>query len=201
MPGWALRRAIRDHHIRTVLNLRGPNPSESWYRQEVTATLEGGATHVDIPLSSCVWMSRVQLRTVIDVLDRAEYPLLVHCAWGSERTGLTSAIAELLKPGGSLEKARDQLALRFLYVRLGDGRIMAEFLDQYEAWLVDRGQAHRPETFRKWAVEGYRPGTPNREGWPYDPSPLRTVTRPAPEERDEAHGPRAAGAPNEAVRR
>ena len=132
MPAGALRQTLRDHHIKTVLNLRGPNPRESWYRDEIAATLAEGATQVDIPLSSCVWMSRIQLRTLVRQLDSCDYPVLIHCAWGSERTGLASAIAELLRPGGTVDEARAQLALRYLYVRLGDGRIMAEFLDQYE---------------------------------------------------------------------
>lgn len=181
----ALLRTLREHQIKTVLNLRGPNPRESWYRDEIATTLAAGATQVDLPLSSCVWMSRIQLRTFIRVLDTCEYPVLFHCAWGSERTGLAAAIAELLCEGSTLADARRQLAIRYLYVRLGDGRIMAEFLDQYENWLRAKNLEHRPEVFRTWVVAGYLPGKPNREEWPYDPSPLVTVTQPPrPSERD-----------------
>jgi hypothetical protein len=178
MPPGALRQTLRDHRIKTVLNLRGPNPKEAWYRDEIAATLSEGATQVDIPLSSCVWMSRIQLRTLVRQLDTCTYPVLIHCAWGSERTGLASSIAELLRPGCTLEEARAQLTLRHLYVRLGDGRIMSEFLDQYEDWLRTNRLAHRPDVFRRWVEEGYVPGKPNREDWPYDPSPLVIVTRP-----------------------
>lgn len=180
MPAGALARTVHDLHIKTVVNLRGPNARESWYRDEVAATLSAGATQVDIPLSSCVWMSRIQLRTLVRVLDTCDYPALLHCAWGSERTGLASAIAELLRPSGTLADAREQLAVRHLYVRVGGGRIMAEFLDQYEDWLRRSGLAHRPEVFRRWAAEDYLPGDPNRETWPYDPSPLVVETRPQP---------------------
>ncbi len=179
----ALRQTLREYHIKTVLNLRGPNLKESWYRKEIAATLAAGATQVDVSLSSCVWMSRVQLRTLIRVLDTCDYPLLIHCAWGSERTGLTAAVAELLSPSRTLADARRQLALRFLFVRLGDGRIMAEFLDQYENWLLARHQEHRPDIFRQWIADGYVPGEPNREEWPYDPYPMVVVTHPyGPEE-------------------
>ncbi|QEH33112.1 hypothetical protein OJF2_16090 [Aquisphaera giovannonii] len=174
----ALGRALREHRIRTVLNLRGPNPRERWYRDELRTTLESGATQVDVPLSSCVWMSRVQLRGLIRILEASEYPLIVHCAWGSERTGLTAAISELLRPGGTLESARGQLAIRYLYVPLGDGRIMGEFVEQYADWLRARGLAHDPVAFRRWAEEGYSPGNPSREAWPYDPTPLSVETRP-----------------------
>jgi len=185
-PG-ALLRTLREHQVKTVLNLRGPNPRDSWYRDEVATTLAAGATQIDVPLSSCVWMSRIQFRTLVRVLDTCEYPVLFHCAWGSERTGLAAAVATLLSPGSTLADARRQLALRYLYVGLGDGRIMAELLDQYENWLRANHFEHRPEVFRQWVAAGYLPGKPNREEWPYDPSPLVTVTHtPRPPERGPA---------------
>ncbi|MDG3003475.1 phosphatase domain-containing putative toxin [Paludisphaera mucosa] len=173
-----LAKALRDHGVRTVLNLRGPNPNQSWYRDERAASLAAGATQVDVSLSSCVWMSRIQLRTLIRALDEMRYPILIHCAWGSERTGLVSAIAELLREGSTLDDARAQLALRYLYLPVGDGRIMSEAIDQYEAWLKSEGDEHRPEVFRRWAESGYRPGKPSREDWPYDPYPLILITPP-----------------------
>ena len=105
MPASALARTIRDHGIKTVLNLRGPN-KDPWYIAERATTLENGATQVDIPMSSCIWMSRAQLRTLIEAFDSAEYPVLIHCQWGAERTGLASAFAELLRDGKALEDAR-----------------------------------------------------------------------------------------------
>jgi protein tyrosine phosphatase (PTP) superfamily phosphohydrolase (DUF442 family) len=177
MPAAAFARTIRDHKVKTVLNLRGSN-KDAWYSAERQATLDAGATQVDIAMSSCIWMSRAQLRTVVRTLDTAEYPMLIHCQWGAERTGLVSAIAELLRPGGTLDSARAQFSIRYLFLRINDGKIMAEHLDQYERWLTAQGWTHRPEYFRRWVEEGYRPGLPNREQWPYDPYPLVVITRP-----------------------
>jgi hypothetical protein len=85
---------------------------------------------------------------------------------------MTAAVAELLTPGRTVEDARQQLSLRYLYIRLGDGRIMAELFDQYENWLTSNQLEHTPEVFRQWVNIGYQPGEPNREEWPYDPFPL-----------------------------
>jgi protein tyrosine/serine phosphatase len=178
MPATALARTIREYRIKTVLNLRGPNPDSSWYSPEREASLAAGATQVDIPMSSCLWMTRDQLKTLIETLDSAEYPMLIHCAWGSERTGLASAFAELLRPGSRLEEARAQFSIGYLFVRVKDGKVMAEHVDQYENWLQTKGLRHTPATFRRWAAEGFKPGVPNREGWPYDPYPSKVVTRP-----------------------
>jgi hypothetical protein len=178
MPARALARTLRDYRIKTVLNLRGPNPNLSWYPDERETSLKAGATQIDIPMSSCVWMSRVQLRTIIDALETAEYPMLIHCAWGAERTGLVSAFTELLRPGATLDDARAQFSLGYLFLRVNDGKIMAEHLDRYEDWLKFRRLAHNPRNFKRWVNEGFEPGVPNREQWPYDPYPLIVISRP-----------------------
>lgn len=181
-----LARVVREHKIKTVFNLRGPHPEHVWYRGEQKATLDAGATQVDMALSSSEWMSRVQLRTLIQTLDAVERPLLVHCWRGSERTGLVMALSRLLEPGSTLEQARAEFSLRYLYARVGDGKIMAEHLDQYERWLRRQGLKHAPEHLRRWAEEGYQPGTPGREDWPYDPFPLVVITRPDRQTREVA---------------
>jgi protein tyrosine phosphatase (PTP) superfamily phosphohydrolase (DUF442 family) len=178
MPAGDLTAAIRGHKIKTVVNLRGVNPRQAWYRQERAATTGAGATQVDLSLSSCEWMSRAQLREVVRVLDSADYPVLIHCQHGSERTGWVSAVATLLRPGATLADAEGQFSAAYLFARVGDGKVMAEHLDQYEAWLRSTGTAHTPTRFRQWVDQGYQPGTPNREQWPYDPYPLVVITRP-----------------------
>jgi hypothetical protein len=179
MPADVLAQTVRRHRIKTVLNLRGANAGQAWYRDERAATTSAGATQVDVAMSSCEWMSRAQLRAVVGVLETCEHPLLIHCQWGSERTGLVSAFATLLRPGATLDDARRQFSPAYLFVRAGDGKVMAEHLDQYEAWLLGRGWSHTPDRFRLWAAEGFRPGVPSREQWPYDPYPLVVVTPPA----------------------
>lgn len=176
-PG-QLARVIRDRGVRTVLNLRGPNPESDWYRAERRATLAGGATQVDFPMSSDYWLTRSQARALVEILDSGEPPFLIHCQWGAERTGLVAAFAELLRPGGTLDAALGQFSIRYLYVPTSDGLVMRGHVEQYGDWLRRRGRAHSPEQFRRWIAEGYRPGTPNRDQWPVNPYPLKVVTRP-----------------------
>lgn len=173
-----LERTIRSRGIRTVLNLRGCNPEQAWYRAERTAALRNGALQVDVAMASDQWMSRVQLDAVLELLRTAPRPLLIHCEWGAERTGLTSALAVLLTPGGSVEAARGQFSTRFLFLPVKDGRMMIAHLDQYARWLARQRRPHSPELLREWSRSGYRPGTPSREDWPYDPYPLVVTTRP-----------------------
>lgn len=183
MGAGALSRAVRTHRIKTVLNLRGSNPDQPWYRAERAATLAAGATQVDVHMASDLWLSRAQARTLVQVLDTCEYPLLIHCQWGSERTGLVSAITELLRPGGSVADARHQFRLHYLFVPAGDGVVMAAHVERYADWLRGRNLAHSPALFRRWLAEDYRPDSPSREYWPYDPYPPVIVSRPQAEKR------------------
>ena len=178
MTAGTLAKTIRGRRIKTVLNLRGINVAEAWYRAERAAAIGSGAALVDISMSSSQWMSRAQLKMLVRVLDRCEYPLMIHCQWGAERTGLVSAFAELLRPGATLGDAKAQFSLYYMYVRLKDGKIMAEHLDQYEAWLNQHRWGHSPQRFRAWIEDGFVPRTPGRDEWPYDPYPLVVITRP-----------------------
>lgn len=178
MSAATLAKTIQNHKIKSVLNLRGVNPDDDWYVQERDTTIGLGATQIDVHMSSCQWLSRDEMRTLLEILDRCDYPLLIHCSWGSERTALVAAVSELLRPGGSLESAWSQFSIRYLFVPIGDGRLTAHHLDAYQSWLESEKIEHRPETFRRWAAEVYQPGSPSREEWPYDPYPLRTITLP-----------------------
>jgi len=181
MPPANLARTVREHRIKSVLNLRGANSDQRWYDAERTTTLDAGATQIDLAMASDMWLSRHQARTLIKVLDTCEYPILIHCQWGAERTGLVSAITELLRPGGSLAKARRQFSLYYLYVKAGDGAVMERHLDRYERWLQTAKQTHSPEQFRHWFTHEFRPESPSREEWPYDPYPPVIITRPSAE--------------------
>jgi protein tyrosine phosphatase (PTP) superfamily phosphohydrolase (DUF442 family) len=173
----SLAAKVREHRIKTVLNLRGSHPESDWYSEERAATLEGGATQVDIPLSSCEWMSKAQARALLEVLESAERPILVHCFHGSERTAMVSAFAELLRSGSTLDDAEAQFTVRHMYFGIGDGVVTHLHLELYEAWLLDRSLTHSPDQFRRWITAEYKPGEPGRERWNYDPYPLVVVTK------------------------
>src|SRR3954453_20647431 len=55
-----LMETIASRGVKTVLNLRGVNASESWYVAELEATTVAGATQVDFKMASDQWLSRAQ---------------------------------------------------------------------------------------------------------------------------------------------
>ena len=169
---------IRELGIRTVLNLRGPNPGESWYDAERSAVVSSGAELVDMSLSSSEWMSRQQAIALARVLKDSPRPLLIHCYHGSERTGLASAMTHLLTTGQSVESARREFSWRYLYFGLGDGVTTLAQFDSYRNWLATNEKTHSPEMFEHWLATDFTPKWPSREQWPYDPYPLVVKSSP-----------------------
>ena len=177
MKAPALASRLLEHRIKTVLNLRGSHPESPWYRDERDATLGAGAMQIDMPFSSCEWMSKAQARALVEVLDSADRPILIHCFHGSERTAMVSAFATLLRPGSTLADAEAQFTARHMYFGLGDGVVTRQHLEAYENWLRTQALSHDPSHLRRWLTSEYRPGEPNRDQWNFDPYPLVVSTK------------------------
>ncbi len=106
-----LQSAIRDHKIRSVLNLRGAHPGQSWYDQELALSQALGVAHYDYALSSHRFVTRQQIGEVLNIVRDAPKPLLVHCKAGADRTGLVSALYRFAAEGVSADQADRELSL------------------------------------------------------------------------------------------
>lgn len=153
-----LRSAIQRHGIRTVINLRGYCPDFEWYRDECHVSHSDNAAQEDITLSAIRLPTPSEIRRLVEVLDHAEYPILMHCRQGVDRTGLAAAVVKLLEPGVSLETAERQLSLAYGYVPYNGTENMRQFLSLYREWLQQLNVEHSSELFRHWAMREYCPG-------------------------------------------
>lgn len=152
-----LERLIRDYDIRTVINLRGCCAPAKWYLDECRVTSQRGVSQEDICLSAGRLPSIAEMRRLLDVLDHCEYPVLLHCRRGSDRTGLVSALVLLLQTDVGLDEARWQLGPRFGHIPLGRCANLNRFFDLYEEWLRDSGLTHTPAVLHRWLEKEYCP--------------------------------------------
>jgi protein tyrosine phosphatase (PTP) superfamily phosphohydrolase (DUF442 family) len=151
-----LARLVAQYGIRTVVNLRGTCSGFDWYADECRATRDLDLSQEDITFSAGRLPPSGELRRLVEVLDQADSPVLIHCRQGVDRTGLTAAVALLLETDTPLDQARRQLSLRYGHVSIGPTTAMLRFFDLYSDWLS--GRAHTPELFRRWATAEYCPG-------------------------------------------
>ncbi|MFO0850236.1 MAG: tyrosine-protein phosphatase [Gemmataceae bacterium] len=169
--GPALAELIEARQIKTILNLRGVSRDADWYLAESRAAHAANISQEDVTLSAYLLPPPAELRRLVEVLDHTEYPVLIHCKQGADRTGLASAIVVLLSPDGTLADARRQLWPTYGHISLGRTYAMDEFLDRYEGWLVSVSQPHTPERFRHWVDAVYVPGPARSELTWLDPVP------------------------------
>jgi protein tyrosine phosphatase (PTP) superfamily phosphohydrolase (DUF442 family) len=153
-----LREMVEKRGIKTVLNLRGVTPWDAWYQEESRANHDLNVSQEDVTMSAQALPAPAELRRVIDVFDHTEYPVLVHCKQGADRTGLVSAVALLLYTDATLSEAKRQLWPRYGHWPLARTVAMDRFFDLYDEWLTAKGESHTRERFRHWAVNEYIPG-------------------------------------------
>lgn len=156
--GADLERLVRTHHIATVVNLRGNSFPMDWYVDESRATHRLNVSQEDICMSAGRFPSVHELRYLLDVLDQSDYPLLIHCRQGADRTGLICAMICLLQPDGDLSRARQQLSIRYGHIALGRPAYLDRLLNNYELWLQIGRRTHSPAEFREWLSSDDCPG-------------------------------------------
>jgi protein tyrosine phosphatase (PTP) superfamily phosphohydrolase (DUF442 family) len=148
---------VRSDGIRTVINLRGCCEDADWYHEESRLLAELGVKQLDIMLSSYSLPSVQELQKLVRALDECEYPVLMHCRRGSDRTGLASAIGLLMRSDADIAAARRHLSWRYGHFGLIQVASLESVIDMYEEWLIGQGKTHRPGLLRQWAFESYRP--------------------------------------------
>ncbi|MGE0551873.1 MAG: tyrosine-protein phosphatase [Gemmatimonadales bacterium] len=135
--------------IRTVVNLRGRHRSGAyWLEREACEAL--GLTLVDFRLRSHEAPSRDQLHRARAILEEVEYPILMHCKSGADRTGLMAALYRVVREGAPVSEARAELSPRFGHWSWTATGILDSFLDRY---LVDT--APHPMAFFEWVDRVY----------------------------------------------
>jgi protein tyrosine phosphatase (PTP) superfamily phosphohydrolase (DUF442 family) len=153
-----LERAIAEKRLRTVVNLRGCCPETDWYQDDARATHARRVSQEDLTFSAKRYPPPGEVARLVEVFDRGEYPMLLHCARGADRTGMASAIALLLLTDATPAVARRQLWPRYGHLPVGRTVRLDEFLDFYDAWLADGNGPHTPDRFREWVAGHYCPG-------------------------------------------
>jgi protein tyrosine/serine phosphatase len=115
---------IKQSRIKTILNLRGSNSGRQWYDEEITASAAADVKHVDYPISASRELTDQQLREITSLLAVLPKPILIHCEAGADRSGLVSALYQLLINKQTPKEASSQLSLRYGHFPwLGSGTI------------------------------------------------------------------------------
>lgn len=112
----ALSAHLAQDGIRSVVNLRGPNPGTGWYDAETAATAAAGVEHHDFRMSTAEELTAPEAARLIALLRDVPKPVLVHCEGGADRTGLATALYLAAVKGMDPEEAGAALSARYGHV-------------------------------------------------------------------------------------
>jgi protein tyrosine phosphatase (PTP) superfamily phosphohydrolase (DUF442 family) len=159
LSGKSLEHYIMYYHLRSIINLRGPNPEDEWYQIECGSAAHLGVQHYDVPIDSGCPPNPDELRDLVTVLQKCPKPVLLHCQSGIDRSGIAAAISRLLLDD-TVTPAEAKSQFRLLYGHFPWRESTAKhkaFLDLYEAWLTENGLPTSSSRFREWALNVYNP--------------------------------------------
>jgi protein tyrosine/serine phosphatase len=137
--------------IRTIVNLRGGREYGCW-PLEKEACEAFGIRLIDMPLYARGAPSRESIRWAARLFSDIEYPALIHCKSGADRTGLAAALFLLLHEKRPAADARAQLHLRYGHMRWTRTGVLDAFFDTFARDGEARGLA-----FLDWVESRYDP--------------------------------------------
>jgi protein tyrosine/serine phosphatase len=111
--GEDIERLTAKYGIKSIINLRGDNSGSDWYEEEVATAKALGLAHFDFRMKAAHELTNEQAFALIDLMQKAPKPLLIHCRAGADRTGLAAALYVAAVSKGGEEAAENQLSLRY----------------------------------------------------------------------------------------
>ena len=145
-------KAAKDAGFRTILNLRGARENDGGYLLEREACAALGLTLVDFPIRSRSPMEKPTLLAALDLWDTLEYPVLMHCKSGADRTGFMATLYRWQHVGLPLDQAMGQLSLRYGHIRQAKTGVLDFLFETYAKRERETGL-----TFREWIETEYDP--------------------------------------------
>jgi len=152
-----LARWISKYGLKTVLDLRGEDGD--WAAPERAVTDRMGVSLVSIAIGAHGCLPRPTLTKLIEAIESAPKPMLIHCASGVERSGTISALAAMAIGGSDYDAARAQAYIPSGPLDRVDGSShVSDVLREYEEYCYRHGFKHGGwDGFRAWAVGVYIP--------------------------------------------
>lgn len=141
LSGAKLQEYIREHELKTIINLRGDNEGKEWYEAEKEIAANNHVEYYDLGLEALTLPPVLLLDPIVEILQSAKRPLLIHCRSGVDRTGLVSALALAIESDPPISLVKKQLPLNPL-TKYSRNSVGVVFFAAYEKWLSETDKEH-----------------------------------------------------------
>jgi len=116
--------------IKTNINLRGDSP-KGFYLLEKEACEKHGITMIDFRVYSRDTHTPEKIRAAKELFETIEYPAVMHCKSGADRTGIMGVLYRHFHMGDTIEEAMEQLKFKYLHVKQGKTGMLDFFFQDY----------------------------------------------------------------------
>ncbi len=144
-------KALADMGIKTIINLRGESP-KGFYGLEKEASERHGITLVNFRMYSRDVHSIEAIKGARDLFETIEYPAVMHCKSGADRTGIMGVLYKHFKMGQPISEAIEQLSLKYLHVKQGKTGMLDFFFQDYLTYAENHDIP-----FMEWVETVYDP--------------------------------------------
>ena len=150
-----LRAWINRYGLKTVVNLRGPTAPGAAEERALAESM--GVDAVFVELNAYKLLPGRKLAQLLDVLQTARQPVLLHCYHGVDRAGTAAALAAWLLGYQPYDRAKWQAYVPpGPWKRLNGSSHISDVLALYEDFCRERGLSpDDPSLFQHWAREIY----------------------------------------------
>jgi protein tyrosine/serine phosphatase len=163
-PGGLRREKARG--LKTVICVRSGLAIGSWPLEREACETLGLDLH-KVNIRGRAAPRKRDLLALLDLFSAIEYPVLIHCKSGADRTGFIAAVYLMAIEGRDPEQASAQLSWRYGHLRSSRAGILGAVIDAYRRQGAARGIA-----FRQWVATAY---DPQAIAGAFKPKPLASV--------------------------
>lgn len=141
-----LEETVEKYKIKTVISLRGSPAATSYYENEADTLERLHVQFVPVALHDETYPNEKDLKEIFHQFDHGEYPMLIHCRVGADRTGLIAALYQRSYMNKSLAEAEKQLSFRNWHVAFLKPA-MNQFLHKFQgvSWVMLNYHVCSPE--------------------------------------------------------
>ncbi|HZZ44874.1 MAG TPA: tyrosine-protein phosphatase [Tepidisphaeraceae bacterium] len=134
-----LARTVREKNIHSILKLN-PAKESDWSREEAGEAKELGVKLINVTMGVSRLPTREELVALVEAVDTAPRPMLVHCKIGADRTGVASMLVAM-RAGESFEEAAgSQLNWRFMHIG-HFGPAVEDIVPRYREYCAQAGKS------------------------------------------------------------
>lgn len=159
-----VRRLKHKYGIKTIISLRRADQTGQ-YLLEKEACDHEQITLINHVMSSRAFPDVEKILGAKQLLENAEYPILIHCKSGADRAGLMSVFYKHFIEGQPIQEAVKQLSIKYGHFRYADTGKLDFFFDAFLTFE----QQHPDISFIDWVQHHYDKPALNAEfkakGW------------------------------------